>query len=162
MTERKLSVAVDQEIIAELFHRGGPELDIEQVIGNVVTDYLERTDGDLFWTNPAYLSEFGLEEEADFVKEFGPPDQGYLWEKVFLPNGTRIKMRYTGKDHFAQVVRGDIFREGMEDTNSYTPSELARTIANHTNRNAWRDLSVKRPRDKEWVLVEDLRREIRR
>jgi hypothetical protein len=39
-----------------------------------------------------------------------------------------------------------------------SPSEFANQVAGGTNRNAWRDLWIKRPHDSEFHLADDLRR----
>ncbi|WP_177219754.1 hypothetical protein [Nitrosospira multiformis] len=46
----------------------------------------------------------------------------------------------------------------MYEGEAFSRSGLANRIASGTSRNAWRDLWIKRPRDKEWVLANDLRR----
>lgn len=80
--------------------------------------------------------------------------QGYRWKTLLLPPGTRIRMTYKGETYHAEVSGDDFIYDG----NKTTPSEFAITIASGTSRNAWRDLWVKRPRDKDFRLADDLRR----
>ena len=161
MFAKRIPIPIDREIVAELLHRGGSKLDIGRMVDDVLEDFLERTAGEAMWTNPAYLRQLGQEDEAGFIEEFGQPDTGYRWGPVFLPNGTHIRMRYGGKDFFARVKHRSIFREDGTSNSSYSPSEFARYTANLTNRNAWRDLWIKRPRDRDWILADDLRRSLR-
>ena len=80
--------------------------------------------------------------------------QGYQWKTLFLPNGTEIRMQYKGAYSYANV-EGDsiIFKD-----KAISPGSLANTIAG-SSRNAWRDLWIKRPEDKEWKLADDCRDE---
>jgi hypothetical protein len=83
--------------------------------------------------------------------------RGFTWKNkdssVFLPHGTEVRMRYKDQNYYAKVVDDDIVYEGKP----VSPASLANTITN-SSRNAWRDLWIKRPVDKSWVLADDLRR----
>lgn len=52
----------------------------------------------------------------------------------------------------ANVNRVEVIREGV----SVSPSVLANRIT-QSSRNAWCDLWIKRPGDKDWTLAEDFR-----
>lgn len=78
--------------------------------------------------------------------------RGYQWKTLFLAAGTQIRMPYKGKYYYAKVEGDEIIYEGQP----ITPGSLANKIAS-TSRNAWRDLWIKRPEDKEWMLA-DVRR----
>jgi hypothetical protein len=80
--------------------------------------------------------------------------RGYQWKNLFLPDGTQIRMPYKGVYYYAKVESDQIIYEGK----SISPSSLANTIAS-SSRNAWRDLWIKRPEDKEWILANDCRRD---
>ena len=82
--------------------------------------------------------------------------RGYQWKNLFLPEGTEIRMPYKGTFHYAKVEGDEIIYKGK----SISPGSLANTIT-ASSRNAWRDLWIKRPDDKEWVLADDCRRETR-
>jgi hypothetical protein len=155
-----LSIPIDSEIIGELYLRAGtPEIDTAGWIETIVRDYLERTSQDGNWSDAYYDY---LERQAgskDFVKEFGDPKGGYHWAPLFLPNGTLIRMEYKKEISQAAVRNNKIDFNGE----NYSPSELARFIAKGkndkgTNRNAWRDLLIKRPSDSDWCLADELRR----
>ncbi len=149
-----ISVAIDSEIVGEMFLRAGPKADISGWIENVVQDYLERTADEGDWNEAFYKYRAGQANTKSFEKEFGDPKDGFHWAPLFLPNGTSIRMEYKRATFHATVKFGKIDHKGE----SYSPSELARFIADGTSRNAWRDLVIKRPNDTNWSLADDLRR----
>lgn len=79
--------------------------------------------------------------------------RGYQWKNVFLPEGTQIRMQYQSAYSYAKVEGDDLTYQGSP----ISPGSLAKTIAGGYNRNAWRDLWIKRPEDKEWILADELR-----
>jgi len=83
-----------------------------------------------------------------------PPRQhrAYIWKEISLPHGTDIRMRYKRQDNYAKVDGDQIIYQGEV----VSPSELANRISG-TSRNAWRDLWIKRPDDRDWHLADDLR-----
>jgi len=81
--------------------------------------------------------------------------RGYQWKNLFLPHGTQIRMQYKGQYFYAKVDGDQLLYEGVPTS----PGSLANKIAN-SSRNAWRDLWIKRPQDKEWKLAADLRQEL--
>ena len=83
-----------------------------------------------------------------------PNFHGYVWKSLLLTPGTRIRMTYKGKTSHAEIVGDDFLYEGKK----ISPSEFANTVADGTARNAWRDLWIKRPRDRDFRLADDLRR----
>lgn len=80
--------------------------------------------------------------------------KGYQWKNLFLPDGTQIRMQYKGTYCYAKVEGDELMYGGK----AISPGNLANTIAG-TSRNAWRDLWIKRPEDKEWTLADECRRE---
>lgn len=123
------------------------------MIEHSIESFLERTYGDAAIWSEEHAQEAALDDEHDHHKEFGPPALGYRWANVFMPNGTEIEMLYKGRKYRAWVKHQKIVFDGRE----YSPSELARRIADNTSRNAWRDLRIKRPGDKDWSLADHLR-----
>lgn len=81
-----------------------------------------------------------------------PATGGYTWKSLYLPHGTDIRMKYRGTYHYARVEGDQVMHNGAPTT----PGSFVNTIAD-SSRNAWRDLWVKRPWDKEWRLAETLR-----
>lgn len=150
-----ISIPIDSEIIGELYLRtGDPKIDPAGWIETIVQDYLERTSEDGNWSDAYYAYRELQSGSKNFVKEFGDPKGGYHWTPLFLPNSTLIRMEYKREVSHATVKHNKIDLKGE----SYSPSELARFIANGTNRNAWRDLLIKRPGDTNWCLADELRR----
>ena len=64
-------------------------------------------------------------------------------------------MTYKGSTYHAAVAGDDFIYDGKKTT----PSEFANTVAGGTSRNAWRDLWIKRPRDRDFRLADEIRRE---
>lgn len=79
--------------------------------------------------------------------------RGYQWKSLFLPNGTQIRMQYKGTYFYAKVEGDEVMFHGKPSS----PGSLANMIAGGS-RNAWRDLWIKRPDDKEWTLADDCRK----
>jgi hypothetical protein len=82
------------------------------------------------------------------------PGRGYQWKTLFLPAGTRLRMWYDGKFHYADVV-GDDIRFGARKV---SPAQFANAVAGNT-RNAWRDIWLLFPRDTRWKLASLRRRQ---
>lgn len=81
--------------------------------------------------------------------------RGYQWKNLFLPSGTQIRMQYNGAYFYAKVDGDEIIYDGKP----ISPGSLANTIAGNSS-NAWRDLWIKRPEDKEWKLADECRSEV--
>jgi hypothetical protein len=81
--------------------------------------------------------------------------RGYQWKSLFMPEGTQIRMPYKGSYAYAKVEGDEVIFKG----NSTSPGRFANTVAD-SNRNAWRDLWIKRPSDEEWKLADNCRREV--
>ena len=150
-----IAIAINSEIIGEMFLRAGPKADISDWMENIVRDYLERT-GDDEWSDAYYVYRKSQVAVVDFEAEFGDPKGGYHWAPLFLPNGTLIRMEYKKEISDAAVRNNKIEYKGEY----FSPSELACVIASGTSRNAWRDLLIKRPGDTDWCLADDLRRRL--
>lgn len=80
--------------------------------------------------------------------------RGYQWKSLFLPEGTVLRSWSYGDHNYARVEGDKIMHEGR----SVSPNEFARLFA-RTARNAWFDLSVRRPGDKRFTMASVLRRE---
>jgi len=80
--------------------------------------------------------------------------RGYQWKTLFLPDSTQIRMPYKGTFYYAKVEGDQILYEGK----SISPGSMANKITS-SSRNAWRDLWIKRPEDKEWILANACRRD---
>ena len=93
--------------------------------------------------------------KSELLSEVSSAIRGYQWKNLFLPQGTQIRMQYKGTYSYARVEDDEIVYRGK----SISPARLANTIAGGS-RNAWHELWIKRPQDKEWKLAADCRREI--
>lgn len=139
-----------------VLRKGDATTDVSGFVEFIVSDYLERTKDDECW-GEQYLAGRDADRLLDEIPDgYGEPTKGYQWLTVFLPNGTKLKMAYKGQDYYAEVAHEKIMYGGE----AFSPSGLANRIAAGTRRNAWRDFWIKRPRDKEWVLADDLRRKV--
>ena len=127
-------VPIPSEIYNEFVLRfGDARKDVAGTIESIVSDYLERTKNEQYW-GEQYLATRSAERMLDETADsFGDPAKGYQWLTVFLPNGTKLKMAYKGRDYYAEVAHEKIMYEGE----SFSPSGLANRIASGTARNAW-------------------------
>jgi hypothetical protein len=132
----KLTLPVLAELAAKSEHSSNPE-QLSDVIAAAVDFWLARHEA---------LS--GAPE---------PVLRGYQWKSLFLPEGTMLRSWSYGEHRYA-IVEGDrIMHEGV----AVSPNQFARSFA-RTTRNAWTDLSVRRPGDKTYQVASLLRRQIAR
>lgn len=120
-----------------------PVLAVRQAIGYWIES--SETWGEDDWRR---LLHIGVQEEPE-----RPKSDGYLWKTVLLPPGSSVRMQYKGKTYHASI-KGDDF---IYDNKSTSPSEFANLVAGGTSRNAWRDLWIKRPQDREFRPADKLR-----
>lgn len=116
-----------------------------------------RSNGDP--RDPVHVIETAIEywmDNASWKPELlsASSTRGYQWKSLFLPEGTEVRMQYKGAYKYAKVDGDQLIYEGKP----ISPGTLANTIAG-SSRNAWRDLWVKRPADREWRLADDCRNE---
>lgn len=106
-------------------------------------------------------------KQSDLMPEiFSTESRGYTWKykgtSLFLPHGTEIRMRYKEQYHYAKVEGDEIKYQGE----SVSPAVLANTVTRSDerlgSRNAWRDLWIKRPWEKEWTLADECRKATQR
>ena len=134
-----MSLTVDTDtllaLIGELRRRGGVQ-DLSEAISAAIA----------FW----------LAEQAKLPSGADPAClRGYQWKSVFLPEGTVLRLWCYGENSFAKVVGDEIIFQGK----SVSPNQFAQSFA-RTTRNAWNDLSVRRPGDKQFKLACRLRQEV--
>jgi len=80
---------------------------------------------------------------------------GYHWKCLFLPEGTLLTCGTYGQHDYARVENGRIMFQGR----SMSPNQFARLRA-RSNRNAWEDLTIRRPGDKYFKQARILRNEM--
>ncbi|NLE90301.1 MAG: hypothetical protein GX602_05150 [Dehalococcoidales bacterium] len=154
--DQRISVPISAEIVYEMLLRSGPEADISAWIEDILFNYLDSTSANDGWNDAYYEYLERKTGESDFKTKYGDATKGYRWQDIDLPNGTQLYMEYKKKKYYASVQFEKIIYEGE----TFSPSELARKIANGTSRNAWRDIYIKRPEDKDWKLADILRRSL--
>jgi hypothetical protein len=105
----------------------------------------------------------------DLMPEVSPSvsNSGYTWRiqrlgnlqqaSLFLPDGTVLRISVADGYAYAQI-RGDQIE--FDSRRIPSPNKFA-LEATGTPRDAWRDVWVKRPTDREFVLSDDLREQIR-
>lgn len=122
-------------LISQLQIRGGTQ-DVSDVIGSAI--------------------ELWLREQANLRKGCDPASvRGYQWKTLFLPEGTELCSWSYGEHNYARVVGDEIIHNGR----SVTPNQFAQSFARST-RNAWEDLRIRRPEDKQFRPACRLRAEL--
>jgi hypothetical protein len=147
MTEQTIAVPVDTKLfigLVDFLREKGSDRDPIAVIDTAIAYWMENAD----WKTEDLMPEV-------FKR---PQHLGYQWKILRLPPGTKVRMKYKGVTHHASVDGDDFIYEGKKTT----PSEFANQVAGGTARNAWRDLWIKRPEDRDFRLADDLRRELAR
>ena len=95
-------------------------------------------------------------KQEDLMPELATKDKGFNWKNVFMPHGTRIRMKYSGDYYYAQV-NGDYFEYENE---VLSPNEFAKKVSNGVPKNAWAYLEIRRPNDDEWIPANTLRKSV--
>lgn len=122
-----------------------------------LTEYLLKTGSKL---SPQQATDLALE---DWMRANAPPpgprphdgSRGYLWKCLFLPDGTELRLSCQDQTHHARVEGDAIVYQGR------SVSPRAFTIAAAGNgRNAWRDLLLRLPGERNWKRANVMRRAI--
>src|SRR5471032_205081 len=99
---------------------------------------------------------FWLKEQVKVPAGADPAGlRGYQWKSLFLPEGTVLRSWSYGEHNYARVEGDQIIHQGR----SVSPNQFAQSFARST-RNAWTDLFVRRPGDKQFKLACLLRRDL--
>jgi hypothetical protein len=144
-----VSVPVPTKLYNQLVLRTGGNLDVTRLIIDVVDNFIESSGRDLeslIDPKPAHRPGF---------QKFGDPERSHEWGSLALPNGTELRMRYKQQTHYSRVVNEQIEWEGQQYG---SVSQWVRTVAENTSRNAWHDVWIKRPTDREFIYSDSLRR----
>jgi hypothetical protein len=129
-----VSIPLPIELVSGLAQRN--PTGINSIVEFAVRDFLERTG----------------EGRPRIV---GSRSKGIYWDRLFLPEKTRLRTRYFGAYRYGDVRGDQIIYEGKPVA---TVSQLARRMRNNTCVNAWMHVEVLRPSDIEWVKADRLRR----
>jgi hypothetical protein len=122
-------------LVERLKNRGGSQ-DLSEAITGAVESWLD-----------------GCSDSSHAQDGFGA--RGYQWKSLFLPEGTILRSWSYGEHNYARVEGDEIIHEGK----SVSPNQFARSFA-RTTRNAWFDLSVRRPGEKHFKMASLLRKEL--
>lgn len=135
---KPIHVAISADIYFEL-----SQFLAQQGAADDPTDVIERAVR--YWIDNASWKE-------ELIPSKREPQRGYRWKTLFLPAGTKLRMRYKGQYHYAEIVGDELHAEGK----ATSPAEFTLKVTK-TSRNAWRDIEVQRPVDKVWHLADTLR-----
>ncbi|MET0322370.1 MAG: hypothetical protein ABW069_16745 [Duganella sp.] len=80
------------------------------------------------------------------------PAQGYQWKQLFLPQGTRVRLRSNEMWHTAQVEGDELIYSGS----AVSPHQMVQQAVGD-GRNAWRDLWIRMPGQQDWSNAAVLR-----
>lgn len=96
-------------------------------------------------------------QNADWKEEILSPifgaATGYSWKSVFLPSGSLLRLRYEAQYHYAKVEGDKLIHQGRVVK---SPNQFALRVTGGA-RDAWRDVWIKRPSDKDFVVANYLR-----
>ena len=95
-------------------------------------------------------------DNADWKPEILAPEKlnkGYSWKSLFLPQGSQLRIS-CGLGYSYAEVQGDQLIFDGEPT---SPNQFAMKAGGGSPRDAWRDLWVKRPGDKEFLCANSFR-----
>jgi len=101
--------------------------------------------------------EYWLAEQRRLAPGASEGIRGYQWKSVFLPEGTELRSLSYGQHNSARVEGDQIIHQGRP----VSPNQFARAFA-RTTRNAWNDISVRRPGESTFTLACVLRKEAER
>lgn len=115
-----------------------------------LSNYLRMSGSTL---TPAEAIVRAVQHWLEAQRDMATPLQGYQWKSLFLPEHSQVRMRVGEKWHYAEVVGDELFYHGR----AVSPRQLTLAVAGD-GRNAWRDLWIRRPGEKDWTVASLLRR----
>lgn len=137
MSRKLVSVQISSELFLELanyLQEFGDERDPAEVVEGLLASWLAAARGDTNSGNSHI--------------------PGFQWKRLFLPEGTELKMLYRGRHAFAKVVGDSVLYDGRP----MSPNQFATEVAG-TARNAWRDLWLRLPGQRYWKNATFIRNE---
>jgi hypothetical protein len=93
--------------------------------------------------------------KADGFRQRTSTVRGYQWKELFLPDGTRLRSRNYEQFHYAAVVGDEIIYGGRP----VSPNQFNSAVPGIV-RNAWRDIFLLFPGERQWKRAIDCRREL--
>lgn len=118
----------------------GEDVDIGKAVGDIVE---------------AWLADRQCAAAPAGVHDMLPEElpRGYHWKELFLPHGTRLRLYIYGPDETAVVVGDQLIFRGAPSS----PNQFVRTFR-HVPCNAWDNVVLLFPGEKNWVRARHLRR----
>jgi len=127
-----------------------PTLDcIPPATYQALQDHLRRSRSPL---SPAEATDRAIRQWITQESATVTPIRGYQWKCLFLPDTSGLRMVYDGDTYYAKVVGEEIMYRGRP----VSPRQLTIEIAGD-GRNAWRDLWILLPGEKNWACAARLR-----
>lgn len=80
------------------------------------------------------------------------PEPGYRWKTIFLPDGTRLRIRSCRGAHYAEVACGEIIYEAQ----ALSPNRFVTACLGNAG-NAWKLIDVQLPGESDWISALRLR-----
>jgi len=180
MPDNEIYIPFRADLYGEIVLRNGRVADVPKaalsLIEEVIESFLDRTFGSAYSWSEKHVGDAKKQEKkradeqeiADAnAKKFpwGDPLKGYQWLTLFLPNSTILRMRFKGKyygllvDH-EELIYWDVSSDSDDAWKSVflSPSDFVCKITG-TNRNAWRDLYIKFPGEKDWQQADVIRKQ---
>ncbi|KQV47706.1 MULTISPECIES: hypothetical protein [unclassified Duganella] len=104
--------------------------------------------------DPADLADLAIRDWLQRQRELAKPagQRGYFWKKLFLPEGTRLRVSNHMTTRYAAVAGDDLVYETM----TISPNQLAQMTLGSA-RNAWEVVYIQMPGQREWKLALRLR-----
>lgn len=112
-------------------------------------DHLRRSRSPL---SPAEAVDCAIRQWIAQDSAVDAPIRGYQWKRLFLPETSRLRMFYHGDAYYAEVVGEEIIFRGRP----VSPRQLTIEVAGD-GRNAWRDIWILLPGEKNWACAAHLR-----
>lgn len=104
--------------------------------------------------DPADLAELAIRDWLHRQKELAKPagQRGYFWKKLFLPEGTRLRVSNYQMTRYAAIVGDDLVYESM----TTSPNRFVQMTLGSA-RNAWEVVYIQMPGQREWKQAFRLR-----
>lgn len=148
-----ISIPFPQDLYDLIVIRSGGRLDPVELAASQVQAFVERNKFDAdFWTDQG-LAAFEDEEPAP-AEDYGDPEKGHLWSPLFLRNGTELRMQYKGSISYARIKHDKVTSDGSVFD---SVSQWVRHVAGGTSRNAWLDVWVRVPGEKDFKGANGMR-----
>ena len=141
----QISVPVSTDVFLRLnnfLKESGSPRDPVSAVEDAIEYWLMNAD----WKKETLLPETFVDESS----------RGYMWKRVFLPQGTLLRMRKTDGSFEYAKVEGD---HPVYKGERLSPNQFALKVAGNA-RDAWRDVWVKRPFDQDYIRADHLRQTI--